>query len=50
LNEEADFVVVGMAASGAKIVKLAEKVAFDIILMDVEMESAGPALKPPRKS
>lgn len=40
LNEEADFVVVGTAASGAEIVKLAEKVAFDIILMDVEMESA----------
>ncbi len=39
INSQPDMEVVGAAASGAEIVKLASTVAYDIILMDVEMEN-----------
>lgn len=40
LNEEEDFVVVGDSPSGTGIVELAHARPFDLILMDVEMETA----------
>ncbi len=43
INAQEDMEVVGQAASGAEIVKLAETIDSDVILMDIEMEdvSAG---------
>ena len=38
INKESDMEVVGMAANGKEIVELADKVSYDIILMDIEME------------
>lgn len=38
INRQQDMEVVGEAASGKDIVALAEKLDFDIILMDIEME------------
>lgn len=40
LTEEEDFLVVGDSATGSGIVELAHDVPFDLILMDVEMETA----------
>ena len=40
LSAQADLQVVGLAASGAEIERLADEVLFDVILMDVEMETA----------
>lgn len=39
LSAEEDILVVGQAASGAQIVQLAETTDFDVILMDIEMET-----------
>lgn len=39
LSAEPDMEVVGQAASGAEIVRLAQETDFDVILMDIEMES-----------
>ena len=39
LSAEEDIQVVGQAASGAQIVQLAETTDFDVILMDIEMET-----------
>jgi len=39
LSAGEDIEVVGQAASGAEIVQLAQKTAFDVILMDIEMET-----------
>ena len=39
LSAQEDIEVVGQAASGAEIVRLARETEFDIILMDIEMES-----------
>lgn len=38
ISKESDMEVVGMAANGKEIIELAEKVPYDIILMDIEME------------
>ena len=38
INKQEDMVVVGEASSGKEIVSLAEKIEFDLILMDIEME------------
>ena len=40
LSAEEDMEVVGQAASGADIVRLAKETDFDVILMDIEMESS----------
>lgn len=45
LNKQPDIEVVGSAASGAEIEKLADKIPFDIILMDVEMETTTAGIK-----
>jgi len=39
LSAQEDIEVVGQAASGAEIVRLARETEFDVILMDIEMES-----------
>ena len=39
LSAQEDMEVVGMAASGQEICALAERTDFDILLMDIEMES-----------
>lgn len=39
INSQEDMKVVGVASTGAKIVELAKNKDFDIILMDIEMES-----------
>ena len=39
LSAQEDIEVVGQAASGAEIVKLARETDFDVILMDIEMET-----------
>ena len=39
LSRQADMEVVGAAASGREICQLAEAAEFDIILMDIEMET-----------
>ena len=39
LGAQSDMEVVGLASSGAEIERLADTTAFDVILMDVEMES-----------
>ena len=39
LSAQEDIEVVGQAASGAEIIRLARETAFDVILMDIEMET-----------
>lgn len=39
LSAQEDIVVVGQASSGAEIVRLSQKTDYDVILMDVEMET-----------
>jgi NarL family two-component system response regulator LiaR len=49
LNSQPDMEVVGTAASGEEIIKLADEVPCDIILMDIEMETIDAGIRATEK-
>lgn len=49
INSQPDMEVLGTASSGKEIVNLAKETAFDLILMDIEMESMNAGIKATEK-